>query len=354
MEDYYDDLRIKHSICQDGEVKETKPVDISDDRISQPEKKKKCVQCGTFDTPLWRSGPKGAKSMCNACGIRWKRRCSPAAAKKKRKPPTIPVPGPGIKRPRRTAAARMENLDFYLEEGEEDDGGDEYSDQDCLSDEINCIVFPPSSFAVMDRAPLSIKEITKKLDDAQVDFVQYLLRDTIDRRPLCDREKRFFEAAAMEFQRVKDQSIYEEVITRMAAQIEYLKKELRNKDRALMRLKARLGGGTANTDDLTAAAEHLINLDKKKEKWNDRTDLLNSRKRFERTGSDLPPAKGSDVEREEGDKGSGDRDDTQLDTIAEPRQPLSDCKCPKRSLDIASLLNPEDDFPLDTDRMVLL
>jgi hypothetical protein len=32
-----------------------------------------CRQCGTTDTPLWRYGPEGSKSLCNACGIRWKR-----------------------------------------------------------------------------------------------------------------------------------------------------------------------------------------------------------------------------------------------------------------------------------------
>ncbi|KAK7329078.1 hypothetical protein VNO77_23224 [Canavalia gladiata] len=29
-----------------------------------------CADCHTAKTPLWRSGPKGPKSLCNACGIR--------------------------------------------------------------------------------------------------------------------------------------------------------------------------------------------------------------------------------------------------------------------------------------------
>lgn len=29
-----------------------------------------CADCNTTKTPLWRSGPKGPKSLCNACGIR--------------------------------------------------------------------------------------------------------------------------------------------------------------------------------------------------------------------------------------------------------------------------------------------
>ncbi|KAF8051815.1 hypothetical protein N665_1663s0007 [Sinapis alba] len=32
--------------------------------------KKTCVDCGTNKTPLWRGGPAGPKSLCNACGIK--------------------------------------------------------------------------------------------------------------------------------------------------------------------------------------------------------------------------------------------------------------------------------------------
>ncbi|XP_058070724.1 uncharacterized protein LOC131219540 [Magnolia sinica] len=34
---------------------------------------RKCVKCETTTTPLWRNGPKGSKSLCNACGIRYKK-----------------------------------------------------------------------------------------------------------------------------------------------------------------------------------------------------------------------------------------------------------------------------------------
>lgn len=32
-----------------------------------------CAHCGTTKTPLWRNGPQGPKSLCNACGIRHKK-----------------------------------------------------------------------------------------------------------------------------------------------------------------------------------------------------------------------------------------------------------------------------------------
>ncbi|KAK7291695.1 hypothetical protein RIF29_07046 [Crotalaria pallida] len=37
---------------------------------SGSEQKKTCADCGTSKTPLWRGGPAGPKSLCNACGIR--------------------------------------------------------------------------------------------------------------------------------------------------------------------------------------------------------------------------------------------------------------------------------------------
>lgn len=33
-----------------------------------------CVDCSTTRTPLWRSGPQGPKSLCNACGIRYRKK----------------------------------------------------------------------------------------------------------------------------------------------------------------------------------------------------------------------------------------------------------------------------------------
>ncbi|XP_043691642.1 GATA zinc finger domain-containing protein 16-like [Telopea speciosissima] len=34
---------------------------------------KRCAYCGKTDTPLWRNGPNGRKTLCNACGIRFKK-----------------------------------------------------------------------------------------------------------------------------------------------------------------------------------------------------------------------------------------------------------------------------------------
>lgn len=33
---------------------------------------RKCLHCGVQKTPQWRAGPKGPKTLCNACGVRYK------------------------------------------------------------------------------------------------------------------------------------------------------------------------------------------------------------------------------------------------------------------------------------------
>jgi hypothetical protein len=31
---------------------------------------RRCANCNAQSTPLWRNGPFGAKTLCNACGVR--------------------------------------------------------------------------------------------------------------------------------------------------------------------------------------------------------------------------------------------------------------------------------------------
>ncbi|KAJ3472445.1 hypothetical protein NLG97_g10982 [Lecanicillium saksenae] len=48
-----------------------------DGRLGEKKKKIKvseeyvCTDCGTLDSPEWRKGPSGPKTLCNACGLRW-------------------------------------------------------------------------------------------------------------------------------------------------------------------------------------------------------------------------------------------------------------------------------------------
>ncbi|PSS03060.1 GATA transcription factor [Actinidia chinensis var. chinensis] len=58
------------------------------------EVKKCCADCKTTKTPLWRVGPAGPKSLCNACGIRYRKRrnamlgLNRGSEKRKEKPAT--------------------------------------------------------------------------------------------------------------------------------------------------------------------------------------------------------------------------------------------------------------------------
>nr|ACT46731.1 white collar-2 [Parastagonospora avenae f. sp. avenae]ACT46732.1 white collar-2 [Parastagonospora avenae f. sp. avenae]ACT46733.1 white collar-2 [Parastagonospora avenae f. sp. avenae]ACT46734.1 white collar-2 [Parastagonospora avenae f. sp. avenae] len=75
-------------------------IQISADRDGRgsSDKKKKlkiadeyvCTDCGTLDSPEWRKGPNGPKTLCNACGLRW------AKKEKKRQGPSSSTPGSGM------------------------------------------------------------------------------------------------------------------------------------------------------------------------------------------------------------------------------------------------------------------
>lgn len=48
---------------RDGNKKEKKKLKVAEEYV--------CADCGTLDSPEWRKGPKGPKTLCNACGLRW-------------------------------------------------------------------------------------------------------------------------------------------------------------------------------------------------------------------------------------------------------------------------------------------
>ncbi|GMH29159.1 hypothetical protein Nepgr_031002 [Nepenthes gracilis] len=62
------DLSKKKSEFGDMDHKYSEGASSEESQVS--EIKKTCADCGTSKTPLWRGGPAGPKSLCNACGIR--------------------------------------------------------------------------------------------------------------------------------------------------------------------------------------------------------------------------------------------------------------------------------------------
>ncbi|KAK4283410.1 hypothetical protein QN277_000362 [Acacia crassicarpa] len=63
------DLSGKGSEAEDANNRNPTGVSSEESPMSN-EQKKTCADCGTSKTPLWRGGPAGPKSLCNACGIR--------------------------------------------------------------------------------------------------------------------------------------------------------------------------------------------------------------------------------------------------------------------------------------------
>ncbi|MCL7034884.1 hypothetical protein MKW94_020246 [Papaver nudicaule] len=51
-------------------------TDLTEKGSGSDTTKKTCVDCQTSKTPLWRGGPAGPKSLCNACGIRLRKKRS--------------------------------------------------------------------------------------------------------------------------------------------------------------------------------------------------------------------------------------------------------------------------------------
>lgn len=64
--------------------------------------RRQCVQCGTMETPLWRTGPMGPKTFCNACGVRWKKQSNASAAN------GVGVAGIGVGGPSQRVLAKKE------------------------------------------------------------------------------------------------------------------------------------------------------------------------------------------------------------------------------------------------------
>ncbi|KNA09609.1 hypothetical protein SOVF_152090 isoform B [Spinacia oleracea] len=53
------------------DLKEEQPCSVSESHSSSSELLKRCTDCQTTATPLWRGGPAGPKTLCNACGIKY-------------------------------------------------------------------------------------------------------------------------------------------------------------------------------------------------------------------------------------------------------------------------------------------
>uniref|UniRef100_A0A0D9WJV8 GATA-type domain-containing protein n=1 Tax=Leersia perrieri TaxID=77586 RepID=A0A0D9WJV8_9ORYZ len=128
-------------------------------------KPRRCANCNTTSTPLWRNGPRGPKSLCNACGIRYKKEERRAAAAVAPAPPVMdsataaayaycysmptPAPAPAQWGCYGQAAAAAKSASYAMF-GEVVDAAD---DGPCLSWRLNMMPSSPA-FAVGERPGL--------------------------------------------------------------------------------------------------------------------------------------------------------------------------------------------------------
>ncbi|CAN0897194.1 GATA transcription factor 16 [Linum grandiflorum] len=47
------------------------------DKLKEKNKQRSCGDCKATSTPLWRFGPGGPKSLCNACGLKYSKKIRP-------------------------------------------------------------------------------------------------------------------------------------------------------------------------------------------------------------------------------------------------------------------------------------
>ncbi|XP_059644704.1 GATA transcription factor 16-like [Cornus florida] len=82
--------------------------------------KKCCGDCKTTNTPLWRVGPDGPKSLCNACGIRYRKKrtavagVSKGSEKSKENSTTIST---NNKKKKKSSSVSNDGKDGELKEG---------------------------------------------------------------------------------------------------------------------------------------------------------------------------------------------------------------------------------------------
>ncbi|CAI2165263.1 3073_t:CDS:10 [Funneliformis geosporum] len=53
-------------------TKKSRLITDSTGAVEHITEKKNCMYCGVKYTPMWRRGPKGPGTLCNACGVKWK------------------------------------------------------------------------------------------------------------------------------------------------------------------------------------------------------------------------------------------------------------------------------------------
>ncbi|KAE8387909.1 GATA-domain-containing protein [Aspergillus alliaceus] len=63
--------RLIHFDMESAKLDQQTRIIQDSDRKKRQKGEYMCTDCGTSDSPEWRKGPEGPKTLCNACGLRW-------------------------------------------------------------------------------------------------------------------------------------------------------------------------------------------------------------------------------------------------------------------------------------------
>ncbi|KAB8079187.1 hypothetical protein BDV29DRAFT_152049 [Aspergillus leporis] len=63
--------RLIHYDVESAKIDHQTRIIQDSDRKKRQKGEYMCTDCGTSDSPEWRKGPEGPKTLCNACGLRW-------------------------------------------------------------------------------------------------------------------------------------------------------------------------------------------------------------------------------------------------------------------------------------------
>ena len=78
-----------HVLCDPTKVYHPK-IEFVPEYVSMSTTMPVCLDCKTSTTPCWREGPKGPRTLCNACGIKWKRSTFGTGSRPRRKKEKVP------------------------------------------------------------------------------------------------------------------------------------------------------------------------------------------------------------------------------------------------------------------------
>lgn len=70
--DSHSDFSGKPMVNRSRSVAPPKPARYGGDPAGMDRLSRRCTHCASEKTPQWRTGPMGPKTLCNACGVRYK------------------------------------------------------------------------------------------------------------------------------------------------------------------------------------------------------------------------------------------------------------------------------------------